>query len=135
VVDKVFLTYKSEFINFETIQKGSTKSGKRKFKAFVNGIRWKKKTKIDKTIGGMWIINKNPKVVTVNISEIGFTMDVKRGSVFFQLDIKLLSSKWNTTGLCNYIPTSVNYLIKRDYKVYTSSEPIRSETGTYVSNF
>ncbi|XP_053400320.1 uncharacterized protein LOC123558658 [Mercenaria mercenaria] len=132
-VDKVFVTYKSNYINFETIQKKATKSGKRKFKSFVNGIRWKKKTQIDKVLGDMWIVNKNPKVISVSISEIGFIMDLKRGSIFFQLDIKLLSSKWNTTGLCNYVPTSVDYLITKDYKVFTSPEPVPAQTGTYCS--
>lgn len=132
VVDKVYITYKSNYINFEALQQETTKSGKRKYKSFVNGQRWEKKTQLDKT-GDIVIINRNSKELTVNISEIGFLMDVKRGSVFFQLNIILLSRKWNTTGLCSYVPTSAKYLITKDYEVYSSGRPIPGQTGTLVS--
>lgn len=102
-------------------------------KSYVDGIIWTKETQVDKTLGEMWIQNKNSKVIAINISEIGFAMDVTRGSVYFQLDIKLLSSQWNTTGLCNYVPTSVDNLIKNDNTVYDSAVPILGQTGTYVS--
>lgn len=111
----------------------TTKSGKHMTKSYVDGYRWAKETQVDKSLGEMWIQNKNSEVITINISEIGFTMDVTRGSVYFQLYIKLLSSKWNTTGLCYYVPTSVDNLIKNDYTIYDTAMPILGQTGTYVS--
>lgn len=134
VLDKIFITYKSSHCNFEVVQNEKKSNGKRKSKSYVDGILWKKKTKIEITLDGMMVNSKNKKVISVTIPEIGFTMDVKRGNMFFQASIKLLSSQWQPTGLCDSVPSKKSDLILGEYEVFSTAEPIPGQSATFVSS-
>lgn len=132
-IDKVYITYKSNYMDFEIIQKKKTSSGNRKFKAFVNNKKWQKNTEFDKALGEMWIKKKNAKKLIIRINEIGFQMVVRRGNFFFRVNINLKSSEWETRGLCNYVPNSIDNLITHEYSVYSSPTEVSGQIGTHVS--
>lgn len=99
----------------------------------VDGVEWKKDTRVDKTIGEMWLTNKDTSTITVTIRPLHLFIEVTRGSAFFGVKVKLMSSLWATSGLCNWVPTDVADLVTKDYELFTSITPIPGYTATTVS--
>lgn len=131
-IDKVFVTYKSSFVNFEFSKFITKKSKKAKSRVTIDGTVWKKKSKIDKTIGDMWLTNKDTSAITITIKPLNIYIDIIRKSGFFGVKIKLMSSRWSTKGLCKWVPAKIENLYTHDYEKFTSSTPIPGYTGTTV---
>jgi hypothetical protein len=131
----VFVTYKSSFVNFEFSKLITKKSKKAKSKVIVDGTVWKKKTKIDKTIGDMWLTTKDTSTITITIEPLNLYIDITRKSGFFGVKIKLMSNRWNTKGLCKWVPSKIKDLYTHDYEKFTSITPIPGYTGTTVIMF
>ena len=139
VTDKLFFTYKNITINFE-VEIGSrnvkTQSKKYKSKIYVGSAfltEWKKKTKVDTSLGDVVMTTVNAKKVMVSVASMGFTMIVKRGVNFFQVIIMLDNANRNYVGLCGWVPTDVTKVLTSDYVTFDSSTPLmNTETGTKV---
>lgn len=133
VVDKIFMTYKNDYVNFEVVQKQRTNSKKPKTKILIDGKKWTKASIIDKTLGDIWIKTKNSKTIDVIVQKLGFTMRVKRGSIFFKITIIVDNDNWIHVGLCKKIPSNVKDVLLSEYKMYSATQPLIGHTGTYVS--
>lgn len=133
VVDKVFVTYKNDYVTFEVVSKKRTKSKKPKVKIMVDGKKWKKTSKIDKTLGDMWIKTINSKTIEVAVQKAGFTLSVKRGSIFFKATIKVENDQTPHVGLCKNVPKKTNGVPTSEYKMYSATQSLLGHAGTYVS--
>ncbi|XP_060596109.1 uncharacterized protein LOC132750181 [Ruditapes philippinarum] len=133
VIDRVFITYRSNTINFELIKKKKTKNGKRRYKAFIDGVKWNGKTE-GQLVGKMLMTRKNARKMIIKISEIGFRMVIRRGNIFFRVNIRLSSRSWISKGLCHYVPDNSSGLMKGDYTAYTDPTTLPDQIGTYCSS-
>jgi hypothetical protein len=76
---------------------------------------------------------KNARKMIIKISEIGFRMVIRRGNIFFRVNIRLSSRSWISKGLCHYVPDNSSGLMKGDYTAYTDPTTLPDQIGTYVS--
>lgn len=131
-IDKVFVTYRNDYVNFEFSKTRTSKSKKAKTQVFVDGVVWKKKTRIDKTIGDMMLTNKDTSTITILIQPLHLFVEITRGSNFFGVKISLMSSRWDTRGLCKWVPSNEEELLTREYEKFSSITPIPGYSGTTV---
>jgi len=127
------MTYKNDYINFEITQKERTDSKKPKTKILVDGKKWQKKTKIDKSLGDISIKTTNGKTIEITVEKLGFTMTVTRGSIFFKITIKVDNDNTPHVGLCQTVPKKDKDILLSEYKMYSQTVPLIGHSGTYVS--
>ena len=79
----------------------SSKGGKQKSKAFINGKKWPKKQKT-KTDGKFTLTQSSKKAIKVEHSDSGMTLTVTRLKGYFKFDVEVPSAEISDdiTGLC-----------------------------------
>ncbi|WAR26299.1 hypothetical protein MAR_012003 [Mya arenaria] len=136
-IDKIFITYKDKIVNFE-LEQGTSKRGKKSKKPQSKisvgekslGV-WKKKTKVDESLGDIVMKTINAKTISVEVDMLGFKLEVTRGSIFFKLKLIIDNKLRDHSGLCKWVPSSITDIPYGEYESYSLPEPLSdAQSGT-----